>query len=98
LGEVVGGNLAIWHGEFGPGFEQIGNGLYLTSAGVVAVADAPLSLVGDIITFPAAYARSKDYPWARWWGEKSIPEAETVPAPQPDASDKKTDSGVESSD
>ena len=69
---VIGGNIAIAKGDFGPGFKQVGYGTYLTAAGLIAIVDCPLSLAGDIVTFPIAYARSNDYSWATWWGEKSF--------------------------
>jgi uncharacterized protein YceK len=49
--------------------------------GLLAWADIPLSLAGDVLTLPIAYARSNGEPWATWWGEKEIrwrtPPAET---------------------
>ncbi len=72
LSGIMDGNIAITKGEFDSGFQQIGHGIFLTSAGLVAIADVPLSLAGDILTYPIAYARTKEYPWATWWGEKSI--------------------------
>jgi hypothetical protein len=92
LAEVVSGNMAISQGEFGDGFQQIGQGLYLASAGLIAIADTPLSLAGDILTFPIAYARSKEYPWATWWGEKSMPIPNSAPAPASDGIDQKIES------
>ena len=47
---------------------QIGGGLMLAGAGLIAIADTPVSLVGDILTLPIAYARHQEYPWATWWG------------------------------
>ena len=41
--------------------------------GVLAWADVPVSLAGDLITFPVAYARRKKQPWATWWGEPHSP-------------------------
>jgi uncharacterized protein YceK len=63
--------------------------------GVLAWADIPLSLAGDVVTFPVAYARSKGEPWASWWnkgestGERmTCPFAKasppSVPTPVPD--------------
>lgn len=72
LYKIVDGNIAILNGNIGPGFEEIGSGLLLTSNGLIAIVDTPLSLGGDILTFPIAYARSHEYPWASWWGEKSF--------------------------
>jgi hypothetical protein len=98
LGNVISGNIAICQGDFSSGFEQIGNGICLTSAGLVAVADTPMSLAGDILSFPAAYARSKEYSWATWWGEKSVHDPTSPPAPEADGCNKKMDGGVERSD
>jgi len=84
LGEVIEGSSAISHGEFGPGFEHIGSGMILTAAGLGAIVDTPLSLAGDILTFPIAYARSKEYPWATWWGEKSTLNPERLPTTIPE--------------
>jgi hypothetical protein len=67
----MGGNVALCQGEFVSGFQQIGQGLLMTSAGLGAIVDIPLSLAADIVTFPVAYARYKEYPWATWWGEPS---------------------------
>jgi hypothetical protein len=92
LAGVVSGNMAISQGEFGDGFQQIGQGLFLTSAGLIAIADTPLSLAGDILTFPIAYARSKEYSWATWWGEKSMSISDSAPAPASDGIEKKIDS------
>src|SRR5262245_41128942 len=58
LVESINGGIAIGQGEFGPGFKQIGYGMLLTSAGLGAIVDCPLSLAGDILTFPIAYARA----------------------------------------
>ncbi len=41
----------------------------LMGLGLGALVDTPLSLVGDIVTLPIAYARSKGARWATWWGE-----------------------------
>jgi hypothetical protein len=72
VAQVIEGDLAFCQGEFSSGLEQIGNGMLLTSAGLGAVVDCPLSLAGDILTFPIAYARSKEFAWATWWGEKTF--------------------------
>src|SRR6516162_1915541 len=60
---VMGGSETIFQGEFASGFQQIGYGMFLTSAGLVAIADSPLSLAGDILTLPVAYARANEYSW-----------------------------------
>jgi hypothetical protein len=97
LGEVVEGNIAVGNGEFGSGIQRTGNGIFMTSAGLVAFADTAVSLAGDIVTFPIAYARSKEYSWATWWGEKLIGNSSPF-APPTDDSNKKTDGGGEPSD
>jgi hypothetical protein len=98
LGEIISGDMAICQAEFGPGFQQIGHGIWMTSASLVAVADTPLSLAGDILTFPIAYARSKEFPWATWWGEKSTRDPTTPPAAEPDGSNMKNDGATDPSD
>jgi hypothetical protein len=95
LAGVLSGNIAICRGEFGDGFEQIGEGLCMSSAGLIAVADTPLSLAGDILTLPIAYGRSKEYPWATWWGQKTDENPRTAPAPASDGTDKIIESGTE---
>jgi hypothetical protein len=88
LEEMIEGDLAVCRGEFESGFQQIGRGVFVTSAGVGAIVDVPLSLAGDILTLPIAYARSKEYRWATWWGEKRLQPKSGTPAPEtdPDAS------------
>ncbi len=81
---IVSGNIAIAQGDFGPGFTEVGQGLLLTGAGVIAIVDTPLSLAGDIVTLPIAYARSKEHRWATWWGEESMPWPESSP-PMPES-------------
>jgi hypothetical protein len=97
LGMVINGDIAITEGDFGPGFQQVGEGLLLTSAGLLAIADTPLSLAGDLLTFPIAYARSKEYPWATWWGEPFTRDPGTPLAPASDGSDKKIEGGIQPS-
>lgn len=70
--QVIQGNVDIARGEFATGFEQVGSGLMLTGTGLGAIVDTPLSLAGDIVTYPLAYGRYHRYPWATWWGEKSV--------------------------
>jgi hypothetical protein len=94
LCQVVGGNIAVCQGDFGTGFQQVGDGLFLTSAGLIAIADTPLSLAGDILTFPIAYARSREYSWATWWGEKSIHDPSTPLAPASEDGNKEIDGGI----
>jgi hypothetical protein len=48
-------------------FEHMGAGMRLAGAGLIAIADTPLSLVGDLATWPLAYARETQQPWATWW-------------------------------
>ncbi len=95
LGEVINGNITITQGELGTGLKQVGNGLLITAAGLGAIVDCPLSLAGDIVTFPLAYARSKEYPWATWWGEKSL---NLRPMAEPEDADKPVDGGTKSAD
>ncbi len=45
----------------------VGTGAITAGVGFLAV-DGPLSLVGDVLTLPVAYARSQEQPWATWWG------------------------------
>jgi hypothetical protein len=62
--------------------EGIVYGTGFAAAGLWSLAvDAPLSLVGDVVTFPIAYARSQRAPWAMWWGSQSS-------SPQPADPDK----------
>ena len=53
--------------------------------GVLAWADLPISLVGDVVTFPVAYARWKEAPWATWWGEPNGAELKFPPFGTPAA-------------
>jgi uncharacterized protein YceK len=76
---LVSGPAEICQGNFSTGFEQFGTGLWLTGSGLVAIADVPLSLVGDVLTLPIVYARRNREPWATWWGQQSI-----SPAPRAD--------------
>jgi hypothetical protein len=56
---------------------NLGNGGLVTAAGMtvagtlVFAVDGPLSLAGDLLTLPVAYARSEKAPWATWWGEQT---------------------------
>jgi uncharacterized protein YceK len=87
LAGVVEGNKALIRGEFEPGLKHLKEGLLLTAAGLGAIVDTPLSLAGDIVTLPVAYARSKEYRWATWWNDNSLDNRPTVvPVPE-DASD-----------
>jgi hypothetical protein len=55
--------------EFGQSGLVTGAGM--TALGALALVDVPLSLAGDLVTLPVAYARSRNMPWATWWGEQS---------------------------
>ena len=68
-GEVIRGELTLLRdGEIKDGFTQMRNGLWFTACGLGALVDTPVSLVGDIATFPIAYAHKNHHPWATWWG------------------------------
>jgi hypothetical protein len=79
---AIGGDISICQGDFGPGFEEVGQGMGMTALGLVAIADMPLSLAGDILTLPVVYARSHEYWWATWWGEKSFGCPDLAPPPE----------------
>jgi uncharacterized protein YceK len=98
LGETIKGDIAICRGDFDSGFDQVGNGLFLTAAGLGAIIDTPLSLVGDILTFPIAYARSKEYAWATWWGEKSVRVPNDSSGSAAAGAKKNSDGGIKPSD
>ena len=51
--------------------EQMLGGAWLMGVGLVALVDTPLSLAGDVVTLPIAYARRQRAPWATWWGEQA---------------------------
>jgi hypothetical protein len=80
LSKVIEGDKAVFKGDFDKGFDKIGDGLYCLSIGVLAWPDMPLSLCGDIVTYPLAYARSKQYPWALKWGDKSDDSKKSMPS------------------
>jgi hypothetical protein len=44
----------------------MGNSVYCTGLGLIAIADVPVSLAGDLLTLPLAYARHQQQPWAMW--------------------------------
>jgi hypothetical protein len=76
-------------GGLTPDFEHVGEGRLLemaimTALGSVALGvDAPLSLVGDVVSLPVVYARQHEAPWATWWGEQVFrPSPNKEPAPQ----------------
>lgn len=49
--------------------------------------DIPLSLVGDIVTLPIAFARMNEHQWATWWGKESV-ETKLIPhEPVPEKDD-----------
>jgi len=70
---MLGIPIGLATGVAGDGFEERGNGLLLAGAATVSLIDVPLSLVGDLITLPVAYARNQGAPWATWWGEQAKP-------------------------
>ncbi len=98
LVEIINGNNSLLKGEFRPGFEQIGHGMLMTATGLGAIVDTPFSLAGDIVSFPIAYARSREYPWATWWGEKSMHVPKDSIAPMPEEGIKRIDRSIEKSD
>jgi uncharacterized protein YceK len=51
--------------------EELGGWAMWTGAGLVALVDTPLSLAGDVVTLPIAYARQQGAPWATWWGDQA---------------------------
>jgi hypothetical protein len=58
-----------WGHEIGQGGLLIGTGS--VCAGALALTlDAPLSLLGDVLTLPIVHARKNGEPWATWWGEQ----------------------------
>jgi uncharacterized protein YceK len=66
---VGSGPMSVYNGVFGAGDSQSAlfqAGLFVV--GVGALIDTPVSLVGDIVTLPVAYAREQEAPWASWWG------------------------------
>src|SRR5262245_58173802 len=66
---VIDGDTKLVRGEsLKDRMATIGAGLWLAGCGLGAIVDTPLSLAGDIVTFPIAYARYKHHPWATWWG------------------------------
>lgn len=70
---VVAGPVTLARGEFQEGFKEIGTSAGLATCGLVAIADVPLSFVGDVVTLPIVLARTREHPWATWWGEKARP-------------------------
>jgi hypothetical protein len=71
LGVGLGGVVAY------EGMQRLGQGGLLMCAGgvvgglAILAVDGPLSLAGDVVTWPIAYARQQQAPWATWWGEQS---------------------------
>jgi hypothetical protein len=98
LGMAIDGDTAICQGEYEKGFQQLGNSLYLTFLALEAIPDLPLSVAGDVLTFPLAYARGKEYPWATWWGQKSYWPAAAPTGPDPEGDDKRADAGVQAAE
>jgi hypothetical protein len=54
-------------------------GLAMVAIGTAAMVDANISLVGDIVTLPVAYARQQNLPWASWWFPR-VPAAPPIEA------------------
>jgi hypothetical protein len=48
---------------------------------MVAV-DTPLSLAGDVLTYPLARGRSNGESWATWWGDQGGARPTVEPAPE----------------
>jgi hypothetical protein len=94
---MASGSIAVSQGDFDPALRQIGDGMFLTSAGLLAIVDIPLSLVGDTLTLPIACARSKQRPWATWWGEQSLRSPATPLAPVANADYKQSQTSIEPS-
>lgn len=69
--ETINGCDSICRGEATEGFQQIGQGALCTSMGLLAIVETPLSLAGDIVTYPIARARAEERPWATWWGKQT---------------------------
>lgn len=76
--------------EVGKGGILKGSGKVLAGTYLVAV-DTPLSLVGDVVTFPIAQARYEDRPWATWWGDPGRSRESMI---LPVAAESKEDGGV----
>ncbi len=70
--QVVSGNASICRGEIVSGAEELGSGMALTSMGLLAIADTPLSLVGDVVTLPIVYARTRKSWWTTSWSEETL--------------------------
>jgi uncharacterized protein YceK len=68
---MIGIPIGLATGIAGDSLEDRGNGLLLAGAATVSLIDVPLSLVGDLVTLPVAYARYQGAPWATWWGEQA---------------------------
>jgi hypothetical protein len=68
---VIDGDWELLKGNASDGFEKIGNGLWLTGVGLVSLADTPVSLAADFVTWPIAHAREQQHPWATWWGSEN---------------------------
>jgi uncharacterized protein YceK len=92
LGMICLGGGLEGQGEFGQGRILVSTGLMAAGVALLAV-DAPLSLLGDVLTLPVASARYNAEPWASWWGEPSRihhlleansagPDSASVPQPQ----------------
>jgi hypothetical protein len=65
---MIGEGIGIVEGDdTALALQRIGNGMMLAAAGLIAIADTPLSLAGDVVTWPVANARETQQPWATWW-------------------------------
>jgi hypothetical protein len=71
------GGMFVGANRAGRGGILLGTGLFAVGAVVLAV-DAPLSLIGDVVTWPIAQARMDGTSWATWWSKQS--EKEVKPA------------------
>ena len=80
VAETLEGTQTFCKGQYREGAKKAGHGVLFTLAGLGAWLDLPLSVAGDILTLPVAYARQKQYPWATTWGKKRTP-ASTIPEP-----------------
>jgi hypothetical protein len=67
--------------------KTIGLCTLMTGAGLVAIADVPVSLAGDIVTLPLAQARLHREPWATWWGDQAKKRRVADPEPSADQAD-----------
>jgi hypothetical protein len=81
------GGVGVSWGLLG-GWQDIGNGgllqgAWLAGMGLVALVDTPLSLAGDLVTWPIARARAQGEAWATWWGDHGSAELAGAGRPEP---------------